>query len=689
MKKLTLLFAFLILSAITSQNLPAQLPPTGYIGLYADENHSDMYVDCVPFTPFYMWIWCLPGQNGQIAAEYAISYPANVIPGTVTANDHIPVSLGNLEAGISYSYTVCQWDWHWDYKQLLYLTNTDQSEIEIVAHPDIGTYQFASCQEGFPIEPCTILNDLYIHTPHCKPPLLDSVTVHSPTVLDAIFTTGIEPICTPREKSHYHLHPTSDPTDTIPLVSVELPDYHIVRMVTYRPLQKDTCYTLSAQDLCGCCGVSEDSSIEFQFSDMPDLPDLTIKSYKILSPVRENCRPYPLRYEIANHGYQPAGPFRVMVDLNINRDVPMDSVEYDGLLPGETLLDTVSITIPPDFEPDLSYRIQIDDLEAVTEITEFNNILIKNFRSYSPKILSVTDVPDDGGGRVQMEFSQCWGEYAYAKVTSYQVLRRIDPPPSCLTEVPDGWEIVDTVQANNSATYTTDVPTVADSTGEHGIHWSVYKVRGVRPATDSTIYYVSCPDSGYSVNDGAVATLLSGFRTTTSGASIRVSWELNHSSGDYTFRVYRKESGESGFSPLSGTPVNREGRRYSITDEETQPGTTYRYRVEIAEGGMLFETGPVSIPELPLTLHQNVPNPFNPSTVIPYYLPRTGRARLSIYDTAGRLVVRLVDGVREAGDHRAVWDGRNHHGNAVDTGVYFVRLVSNKEALSSKIILIR
>ncbi|UCH82983.1 MAG: T9SS type A sorting domain-containing protein [Candidatus Latescibacterota bacterium] len=88
-------------------------------------------------------------------------------------------------------------------------------------------------------------------------------------------------------------------------------------------------------------------------------------------------------------------------------------------------------------------------------------------------------------------------------------------------------------------------------------------------------------------------------------------------------------------------------------------------------------------------LEQNFPNPFNPETTIPYYLARESRVELSIYDTAGRRIRRLVDTDRGVGPHRAVWDSRNDHGHRVASGVYFYRLEIDGFVRSHKMVLLR
>ena len=94
-------------------------------------------------------------------------------------------------------------------------------------------------------------------------------------------------------------------------------------------------------------------------------------------------------------------------------------------------------------------------------------------------------------------------------------------------------------------------------------------------------------------------------------------------------------------------------------------------------------------PILPLALHANVPNPFNPSTTIAFDLPGSMSAELNLYDSTGRKVRRLVGGLQEAGSHHAVWDGRDDSGREVRSGVYFAQLKAGGETKTRKLVLMR
>lgn len=98
-----------------------------------------------------------------------------------------------------------------------------------------------------------------------------------------------------------------------------------------------------------------------------------------------------------------------------------------------------------------------------------------------------------------------------------------------------------------------------------------------------------------------------------------------------------------------------------------------------------------AVPVTPLAarLEPNRPNPFNPATAIPFELPRAGRARLAVYDAAGRLVRTLVDGEVPAGRTDARWDGRDDRGRAVAAGTYYARLTAGDVRLVRALALVK
>ena len=73
-------------------------------------------------------------------------------------------------------------------------------------------------------------------------------------------------------------------------------------------------------------------------------------------------------------------------------------------------------------------------------------------------------------------------------------------------------------------------------------------------------------------------------------------------------------------------------------------------------------------------LHENYPNPFNPTTTLSFTLPSSAHATITIYDMLGREVKTLVNQEYLAGTHSVQWNGTNNLNNAVASGIYFYRL---------------
>ena len=321
-----------------------------------------------------------------------------------------------------------------------------------------------------------------------------------------------------------------------------------------------------------------------------------------------------------------------------------------------------------------------------------------------PLILAVEDIAPDEGGRLRIRWTASPLDSAGSAepVTGYAVWRRIDDLPAVpargcaegrvmLAYPPGDWDYVSSVPACCERTYSTVIPTLADSTVRGGVHWSVFFVRALTGVPG--ICYDSPVDSGYSVDDIPPPTP-GEFTASPADRGLVLSWEPC-AAPDLSHYLLRRDAGEEETDTVVTGAT-------SWTDTEYLHGeTAWRYRLcsvdrsgnESAEsvlspsdyGG---EEGEKS-PEAGLVLHQNTPNPFNPVTAIAYELPRRSRVRLEIYDVSGRLVIRLVDSVQEAGARQAVWNGTSADGRAAGSGVYFCRLTAGTKTVSRKMILLK
>jgi hypothetical protein len=88
-------------------------------------------------------------------------------------------------------------------------------------------------------------------------------------------------------------------------------------------------------------------------------------------------------------------------------------------------------------------------------------------------------------------------------------------------------------------------------------------------------------------------------------------------------------------------------------------------------------------------LDQNYPNPFNPGTSIEFRLPTRNRVTLIIYDILGRNIRTLTDRIYDAGVHSVLWDGNDHDGRPVASGIYFYRMKAGDLIRARKMILLK
>jgi len=89
-------------------------------------------------------------------------------------------------------------------------------------------------------------------------------------------------------------------------------------------------------------------------------------------------------------------------------------------------------------------------------------------------------------------------------------------------------------------------------------------------------------------------------------------------------------------------------------------------------------------PTYAFALNSAFPSPFNPTTTISFILPEAAPTSLVVYNVQGQTVATLVDGLQEAGLHRATFDG-----SKMASGVYFYRLTSGTQTQTQKMILMK
>ncbi len=136
------------------------------------------------------------------------------------------------------------------------------------------------------------------------------------------------------------------------------------------------------------------------------------------------------------------------------------------------------------------------------------------------------------------------------------------------------------------------------------------------------------------------------------------------------------------------------------------PGEAFAFGVNVANGSIDDDgvgedfvpgAGAITTIELPpgesadasdlptgFRLEHNVPNPFNPSTLLSFSMEETAFATLAVYDMRGALVRTLHSGLLQGGEHTRLFDAAG-----LASGVYIARLSSGEQSRSIRMTLVK
>ncbi len=207
---------------------------------------------------------------------------------------------------------------------------------------------------------------------------------------------------------------------------------------------------------------------------------------------------------------------------------------------------------------------------------------------------------------------------------------------------------------------------------------------------------------GFLNADSPVPVTLTAFtaQSVSDGAAALLRWTTVSEINNYGFWVQRRASDDFPFLDLPGSFISGHGttnypQEYSYTDSVGLAGS-YEYRLKQVDlDGTVHYPRPIKI-ELKkqvsgdgiptqISLFQNFPNPFNPTTTIRYSLPHKSKVVLAVFNTLGQEVARLVHGVeREAGYHEVAFDSKG-----LASGVYLYRLQAEGFVQTKKLLILR
>ena len=96
----------------------------------------------------------------------------------------------------------------------------------------------------------------------------------------------------------------------------------------------------------------------------------------------------------------------------------------------------------------------------------------------------------------------------------------------------------------------------------------------------------------------------------------------------------------------------------------------------------------ITVPKYP-ELYPAYPNPFNGQVVIPFKIPSNNKTLISIYNIAGNNVYRKYLSTKEKETGKIIWRPEGNAGYLLPSGIYIVKMISDKNTQTSKIMFIK
>ncbi|MCK5051954.1 MAG: T9SS type A sorting domain-containing protein [Candidatus Cloacimonetes bacterium] len=121
---------------------------------------------------------------------------------------------------------------------------------------------------------------------------------------------------------------------------------------------------------------------------------------------------------------------------------------------------------------------------------------------------------------------------------------------------------------------------------------------------------------------------------------------------------------------------------FGVNSSNHELGSCYSNSVTIIDNNL----------EIPISfkLHQNFPNPFNPTTTIDFSIRSESKIELTIYNIKGQKVRILAHDDFTKGSHSIIWKGNDESGESVSSGVYLYKLnVNGKTEGTKKMLLLK
>ena len=238
----------------------------------------------------------------------------------------------------------------------------------------------------------------------------------------------------------------------------------------------------------------------------------------------------------------------------------------------------------------------------------------------------------------------------------------------------------------SSGQYITLATPISGSRGSNGIYYDAIGNRLIvgTNRSNSSIFEISLPGGDVSTILETPYSVLDGITADGDGniymSSIYVSgWNAGSNT------IYRWPPDFSyGPDTVSTSHHSPADIYYNVRDNILAVPNLYGNTVEFVDMSSSVSPGMVHVaPEL-FVVESPYPNPFNPTTTIPLTLRRRVKLTVDVYNVLGTKIATLASGIFEPGNHHLVF-----HAKDLTSGVYFIRVQTDSDYWTKKIVLMK
>ncbi|MGM0587356.1 MAG: two-component regulator propeller domain-containing protein [Bacteroidota bacterium] len=295
---------------------------------------------------------------------------------------------------------------------------------------------------------------------------------------------------------------------------------------------------------------------------------------------------------------------------------------------------------------------------------------------------AVNDLPADEGGFVRIDV-------AGFLLDPYRVETQAGEAASWNVWRKDGenWISVGSSPISRAQTNTIDVsvPTTMDSDQYSEDNRYIFRISAHHQ--DGSIIAYSDTLGGYAIDNKAPAKV-KGLSKTDQESGVEVSWNPVEAKDLEEYEVYLLDNDGS----LAENPT-KTSTSSSVIISETSSDRDFVVKAKDRHGNRGPASDPVTITSIgdgqeatpeAFTLKKNYPNPFNPTTTVPFALPEAADVTINVYNILGHRVATLTDQRYSAGQHQVSFEA-----SRLASGTYIIKAQLGDQVFERKMMLLK